>query len=65
MLPLTWSSVLESCCLESSYMQNVTQQHRLDELVDAWEVEPQNATCPFRVTEQLSMQFMHCINIPL
>jgi len=56
---------LESCCLESSYMQNVTQQHRLDELVDAWEVEPQNATCPFRVTEQLSMQFMHCINIPL
>jgi len=46
-------------------MQNVTQQHRLDELVDAWEVEPQNATCPLPVTEQLSMQLMHCINIAL
>ncbi len=46
-------------------MQNVTQQHRLDELVDAWEVEPQNATRPLPVTEQLSMQLMHCINIAL
>jgi len=62
MLPLTCSSVLESCCLD---MQNVTQQHRLDELVDAWEVEPQNTTCPLPVTEQLSMQLMHCINIAL